>query len=260
MTFINVNQLEIFYYDNKLEGIPLVFIHGWLGSSLEWKYQLYHFNLKNHIILIDLPGFGKSDKPNKDYSIDFYTRQISDFLKLLKYNKIILIGHSLGGLIAQDIVLKNPKLAKKLILISSTSGKSKSISEKFIIFWLNILFKLFYRTFLKNIIGKIISPEKEFREFKKLYKNTLKLPKAVVLNTFKNMTSRYKLKEELCTISQPTMLIYGSKDHVISEAVINDLNDFIPNTELFIIDKGSHRIMYNNHAKVNGLIEQFINQ
>lgn len=258
MPFINVNQLEIFYYDNKLEGIPLVFIHGWLGSSLEWRYQLYHFNFKNHIILLDLPGFGKSDKPNKVYSIDFYTKQITNFLKLLKYNKIILIGHSLGGLIALDIVLKNPKLVKKLILISSTSGKSKSILENFIVFWLNFLFSFFYRTFLKKIIGKIISPEKQFRENSKLLKTALKLPKAVVLNTFKNMTCKFKLKEELGTISQPTMLIYGSEDRVISKAVINELNDFIPNAEFFIIDKGSHRVMYDKNVKVNELIEQFI--
>jgi pimeloyl-ACP methyl ester carboxylesterase len=260
MPYINVNQLELFYYDNKLEGMPLVFIHGWLGSSLEWKYQLYHFNLKNHIILLDLPGFGKSDKPKKNHSIDFYTKYISDFLKLLKYNEVILIGHSLGGLIAQNIVLKNPKLVKKLILISSTSGKSQSILDRSIVFWLNVLFKLFYRTFLKNIIGKIISPEKEFREFKKLYKNALKLPKAVVLNTFKNMTCKFKLNKELCTVSQPTMLIYGSEDRIISKAVINELNDLIPITELFIIDKGSHRIMYDNNVKVNGLIEHFIQQ
>lgn len=260
MPFITVNQLEIFYYDNNVEGTPLIFIHGWLGSSLEWKYQFFHFNLKNHVILVDLPGFGKSDKPNKDYSIDFYTRQISDFLKLLKYNEVILIGHSLGGLIAQNIVLKNPKLVKKLILISSTSGKPQSILQRTTIFWLNFLFKVFYRTFLKKIIGKIISPEKEFREFKKLYRNTLKLPKAVVLNTFKNMTYKYKSKKKLFTVSQPTMLIYGSKDRIISEAVINELNDFIPNTELIIIDKGTHRTMYDNNVKVNKLIEQFINQ
>jgi pimeloyl-ACP methyl ester carboxylesterase len=260
MPFINVNRLNIFYYDNQLEGIPLVFIHGWLGSSLEWKYQFCHFNLKNHIILFDLPGFGKSDKPNKDYSIDFYTKQISDFLKLLKYNKVILIGHSFGGLLVQDIVLKNPELVTKIILISSTSGKPKSILERFILFWFNFLFKLFYRTVLKKIIGRIISPEKEFREFKKLYKNSLRLPKSAVLSTFKNMTLKYKLKEELCTISQPTMLIYGSDDYIISKTLINELNDYIPKTELFIIDKGSHRTMYNNHTKVNGLIEQFITQ
>ncbi|MFX1241368.1 MAG: alpha/beta fold hydrolase [Promethearchaeota archaeon] len=258
MPLININHLKIFYYDNKLEGIPLVFIHGWLGSSLEWKYQLYHFNLKNHIILLDLPGFGKSDKPREDYTIEFYTKQIIDLLKLLKYNKVILIGHSLGGLIAQDIVLKKPKIVKKLILISSTSGKPQSILERIMIFWINILFKMFYRALLKKIIGKIISPEEEFREFKKLYKNALKLPKAVVLKTFKNMTYTYKLKEGLCAISQPTILIYGSEDRIVSKAAINELNDYIPKTELFIIDKGSHRTMYDNSVKVNGLIEKFI--
>ncbi|MFW9818169.1 MAG: alpha/beta fold hydrolase [Candidatus Thorarchaeota archaeon] len=260
MPFINVNQLDIFYYDNKLEGMPIVFIHGWLGSSLEWKYQLGHFNLKKHIILIDLPGFGKSGKPNKDYSIDFYTKQLSDFIKLLGYNEIILIGHSLGGLIAQNICFKYPKLVKKLILISSTTAFSQSTNEKFIGFWVNILFKLFYKTFLKNVIGKIISPENKSKEFKKLYKNSLKLPKVVVLSIFKNMTYKFKLKKEQFKISQPTLLIYGGEDKIISKSRFSQLDDLIPISELVIIDNGSHRTMYDNHVEVNELIEEFVNK
>ncbi len=260
MPFIKVNQLDIFYYENKLEGIPLVFIHGWLGSSLEWCYQLCNFNYKNHILLLDLPGYGKSDKPNIDYSIEFFTKQVIDFLKLLGYNEIILIGHSLGGLIAQNITINNPKLVKKLILISSPSSTSPSIKEQSMIFWINIFFKLSYRNFLKNIIKQMVSPEKENREFNKLYKNTLKLPKAVVLSTFKNMTSKFNIKKELSTFSQPTIIIYGSEDKIISKSMVKDLNDLIPFSELKIIEKGSHRVMYNNHIKVNEVIDEFINK
>ncbi|MFX0020984.1 MAG: alpha/beta fold hydrolase [Candidatus Hermodarchaeota archaeon] len=258
MPFINVNNQKIFYFDNRLEGIPLVFIHGWLGTSLEWRYQLFHFNFKNHIILLDLPGFGKSDKPNEDYSIEFFTNQLLDFVRLLGYKEIILVGHSLGGLIAQNIAFNTPNLVKKLILISSTSNIFQSIRERFIVFWVNILFKLFYKSSLKNIIGKIISPEVEIREFNKLYNSTLKLPKMVVLSTFKNMTYKYKIKKNLFTISQPTLLIFGSNDKIISKSNINELNKFIPNSELLVIENGSHRTMYNNYSRVNEAIERFI--
>ncbi len=260
MPFITVNQLKIFYYDNKLEGIPLLFIHGWLGSSLEWSYQLYHFNFKNHIIILDLPGFGKSDKPNINYSVEFFTKQIIDFLKLLGYSEVFIIGHSLGGLIAQNITIKKPKLIKKLILISSTAAISPTTKEKVMVFWVSILFKLFYRNFLKKIIKQIISPEKENREFRKLYNNSLELPKAIVLSTFKSMTSKFNLKKELFKISQPTLIIYGTEDKIISKSMVSDLNDLIPISELIFIENGSHRAMYDNHIKVNEVIEDFINK
>jgi pimeloyl-ACP methyl ester carboxylesterase len=258
MPFINVNQVRIFYYDNKAEGTPLLFIHGWLGSSLEWSYQLVHFNSKNHIIILDLPGFGKSYKPDTNYSIEFFTKLIINFLLLLEYNKVILVGHSLGGLIAQNITIKNPDLVENLILISSTAAISSSFKEKFKVFWINILFKLFYRNILNNIIKKILSLEKENRKYRKLYTDSLKLPKVSVLSTFKNMTYKFNLKKKLFKISQPTLIIYGTEDKIISKSMVCEIKDLIPNSELKIIENGSHRAMYDNYLKVNQFIEEFI--
>ncbi|MFW9973379.1 MAG: alpha/beta fold hydrolase, partial [Candidatus Odinarchaeota archaeon] len=247
-------------YDNKLEGTPLLFIHGWLGSSIEWSYQIFHFSLKSHIILIDLPGFGKSDKPNTDYSIEFFTKQIVDFIHHLGYVEVYLIGHSLGGLIAQNIALTNANLVKKLILINSATALSPSINEKFIIFWINILFKLFYRNFLKKMIKQIISAPNENREFKKLFKNALKLPKALVLSSFKNMTTKFTLQKELSRICQTTLIIYGTDDKIVSKSMVETLNNLIPLSKLKIIKNGSHRVMYDNYGKVNDAIEEFINK
>ncbi|MFX0039657.1 MAG: alpha/beta fold hydrolase [Promethearchaeota archaeon] len=258
MPFIKVNQCRIFYYDNKLEGIPLLFIHGWLGSSLEWAYQLFHFNLKKHIIMLDLPGFGKSDKLNIDYTIDFFTKYILKFLKLLGYNEIIPIGHSLGGLIAQNITIKNPNLVKKLILVSTSVGFCPSTKERFTIFWINLLFRLFYQNILKNLIKRILLVEEENRKFRKLYTDALRLPKLSVLSTFKNMNSKFNLKKDLSSISQPTLIIYGTEDKIISKSMVGDIKDLIPNSELKVIDNGSHRAMYDNYLRVNQSIEEFI--
>lgn len=258
MPFITVNQLNIFYFENKIVGTPLLFIHGWLGSSLEWVYQLCYFNSREHIIILDLPGFGKSDKPKTKYSIEFFTKQILDFFKLLGYNEVILIGHSLGGMIAQYITIQNPKLVKKLILISTTAIISQSIKNKFKLFWLNLIFKLIYKNFLKNIIKQIISIKKENREFKRLYNNALKIPKSVVLSTFKNMISKFNLNEELSEIYQPTLILYGNEDKIISKSMIKYLDDLIPTSKIYIIENSPHRVMVENHVKVNKIIDDFI--
>ncbi|MFX1386407.1 MAG: alpha/beta fold hydrolase [Promethearchaeota archaeon] len=260
MPIITVNQSDIFYYDNELEGTPHLFIHGWLGSSLEWSYQLFYFTSRKHIILIDLPGFGNSDRSKRNYSVDFYTNQILDFLKLLGYNEVVLIGHSLGGVIAQYITIQNPKLVKKLVLISSDIAISKTSKDKFKLFWVNLVFKLFYKQVLKNIIKRIISKEKESREFQKLTKYAFELPKSIVLSTFKNMTLKFNLKKKLYNISQDTLIIYGNMDNIISKSMLGNLNDLIPQSDTKIIDSGSHRLMYENYSKVNDFIDEFINK
>jgi len=257
LPFININQLNIFYFENKIRGTPLLFIHGWLGSSLEWIYQLNYFNSRKHIIIVDLPGYGKSDKPNTKYSIEFFTKLILDFLNLLGYREAILIGHSLGGLIAQNITIQNPKLVKKLILIS-TSAISLPIKNKFLLFWVNIIFKLTYTNFLKSTIKRINSTKDENREFRRLYKNALKIPKSVVLSTFNNMTSKFNLNGKISEISQPTLIIYGTEDKIISKSMIINLDNLIPNSVINLIENSPHRVMVENHIRVNKVIDDFI--
>lgn len=258
MPFITINQLNIFYYENKIADTPLVFIHGWIGSSKEWIHQLCYFNFKEHITILDLPGFGKSDKPKAKYSIEFFAKQILNFLKLLGCNEAILIGHSLGGMIALNITIHNPKLVKKLILISTSAAISQSLRDKFKLFWVNLIFKLVYKKFLKNIIKQILSPKFKNRELKKLYTNALKIPKSIVLRAFKNMTSKFNIHNQLSQIFQPTLIIHGNEDKIISHSMINELGNLIPNSEIFSIENGSHRVMVNNHEEVNKIIDEFI--
>ena len=116
------------------------------------------------------------------------------------------------------------------------------------------------QTTTKKIIKHIISPANQNREFKKLYVNALKLPKALVLNSFKNMTCKFTLKRELVQIHQPTLIIYGTEDKITPKSMVNTLNDLIPRSELRIVENGSHRVMYDNYKKVNEFIDEFINK
>ncbi|NHJ19406.1 MAG: alpha/beta hydrolase [Candidatus Lokiarchaeota archaeon] len=257
LPFININQLKLFYVENRLKGTPLLFIHGWLGSSFEWIYQIAYFKSRNHIILLDLPGYGKSDKPNENYSIDFFSKVIVDFIHQLGYTKAILIGHSLGGLIAQNIAIQNPELVNKLILIS-TSAISQLSFNKFLLFWINAIFRITYTNFLKGTLKRINSIEEENREFRRQLKYALTIPKPVVLRTFNNMTFKFNKNENIADISQPTLILYGTDDRIITKSELVTLDSLIPNSELHIIENSPHRVMVKSHIKVNKLIHDFV--
>lgn len=259
MPYSKINNLNIFYYENNREGIPLLFIHGWLGRSSEWVYQFSYFNSKNHIIILDLPGFGRSDKPKIKYSIKFFTETIIDFLNLAGFNEVHLIGHSLGGLIAQNIAFLYPDMVRKLILISTPYADSRTNKEKFLLFFLKIFFRLAYKKVLEEIIKRIIDPKADRIDFQRLFKYALKLPKSTVLSSFKNMNNRNNPKTVLNKISQPTLIIHGNKDKIVTNSMINTLHDALPISQLSVIEDGAHRVMYQNHEKINKVIEGFIN-
>jgi pimeloyl-ACP methyl ester carboxylesterase len=258
MPFVSINESKVFYSENNIQSIPILFIHGWLGSSNEWIHQVCYFNSKRHIIVLDLPGFGKSGKPNTKYSIDFFSTQILEFLNIIGYNEVILVGHSLGGLIALNVAMRNIDLVKKLILISTSAPFFQSLKDKFMLFWVNLIFKIAYRKFLKSIVKRIISNVSENKEFKKLYFYAIKIPKSVVLSTFRNMTRKFHLNKKKVRISQPTLIIYGNEDKIISKSTFNNLDDLIPNSEKIIIENSPHRVMVDNYMKVNEIIENFL--
>ena len=208
---------------------------------------------------MDLPGFGRSDKPITQYSIDFFSKVLEEFIQLRGYNEVILIGHSLGGLIAQKITIQNPKLVKKLILIS-TPTLLQSFRNKLVLLGVNIIFKLGYSNFLKNTIKRIYSTSRENKKIKQQIRYAIRIPKRVVLSSFYHMTYKLPLKEKLPEISQPTLILYGTEDRIISKSEIISLGNLVSNSETRLLENGPHRLMVENHESVNKLIDEFITE
>ena len=103
----------------------LVFIHGFGGNALQWTYQLSRFSRTNRVIAPDLRGYGKSDKPGGDYSMDQILADLEALLDALGVTeKVVLVGHSFGGAIASEFAAAHPQRVARLVLIA-TAGEFK---------------------------------------------------------------------------------------------------------------------------------------
>ena len=85
------------------KGFPLVLIHGFLGSSIMWRPQIDFFKDHFRVITPDLPGFGKSNNVKSYDNIHLMANSILDCLKNKKIDKFYLLGHSMGGMIVQEM-------------------------------------------------------------------------------------------------------------------------------------------------------------
>jgi len=72
-----------------------------------------------HVIALDLPGFGNSDKPNLKYKVEDFTRYLTGFMDAKKIGQADLVGLDIGGMIALDFVLTHPERVNKLVLINT---------------------------------------------------------------------------------------------------------------------------------------------
>jgi len=101
------------YIDYNVYGsgeYTLLFIHGWCINQTYWDEQIESLKSDYRVVTFDLPGFGQSGVNRKNWSIEKFGEDVNFLIDQLKLNNVILIGHSMGGNIAVEAALNNPKI------------------------------------------------------------------------------------------------------------------------------------------------------
>lgn len=123
---VKVNNVEL-YYEVHGEGEPIIFSHGWMDDSSVWKSQIEFFAKKHKVVVYDQRGHGKSDKPRKDYSIQTLSNDLFTLVQHLNFEKVTIVGHSMGGMTAQVFALDHPENVSKLVLVGTTAKMAYSM-------------------------------------------------------------------------------------------------------------------------------------
>jgi pimeloyl-ACP methyl ester carboxylesterase len=116
--YLDVEGMEVAYSEAGEGEVTLVLIHG-LGSYLPvWARNLSALSKAHHVVAIDLPGYGRSSKGNYRYSMRFFADVVEAVIDRLHLQRVILVGHSMGGQIALTHALRHPHRAEALILVA----------------------------------------------------------------------------------------------------------------------------------------------
>jgi len=117
--FLDVGSLRVHHMQGG-RGTPVIFIHG-LGSSgyMEWRRNLETVAERHRVLAPDLPGYGRTDKPRVRYTIPYFARFIRSYMEESGLRSAALIGASLGGRVALEVALEEPKRVRKLVLVNT---------------------------------------------------------------------------------------------------------------------------------------------
>lgn len=107
-------------------GKALIFLHDSWSDSSEWVPVIEQLLGKYHCSAVDLLGFGESDYPKMHYSIELEVECLAEYLELLKFRQIHLVGHGLGGWIAASYALRYPEQVESLVLLGAEGLQTKS--------------------------------------------------------------------------------------------------------------------------------------
>ena len=245
------------YINDTGQGFPLVLVHGYLGSSEMWCLQRDYLSKFFRVISPALPGFGESHEAQSLDSINDMANFVINIIDEKKIDKFNLLGHSMGGMIVQEIAKLAGDRINKLICFATGSigeipGRFEPIDET--------------RKRLKEE-GSDISfsrvPKKWFVEGDK-DKNYYLCANAVqnvssetadnALKAMKNWSGIDNLKN----IKNKTLIVWGDKDTSYNFDQVDTLNKNIKNSKLEIFKDCAHNAHLEEADKFNKLIKDFI--
>jgi len=117
---LDLDLIISYRYRKEINKDTILFLHGFNGNSKSWAYQFNFFKNKSSVISIDAPGFGKSDPSSID--MDVIVDVVVRLLKSLKISKFHVVGHSMGGMLAQILGSKYSNNVGKLVLSCTFKG------------------------------------------------------------------------------------------------------------------------------------------
>lgn len=124
MTTIAGPAGQLYVDDGGIEGLPLLLLHSYAGSSAHWNSQLSHLRRRRRALAMDLRGHGRSEAPaSGDYSIRALAEDVAAVADALDLRRFVLVGHSMGGAAAVAYAGKHPRRVAGLVL-AGTPGKS----------------------------------------------------------------------------------------------------------------------------------------
>jgi 2-hydroxy-6-oxonona-2,4-dienedioate hydrolase len=123
--FAEVWGHKIRYLEQGSSDRNVILVHGLGGSAERWLEVMPLLSYKYRVIAPDMIGFGHSDKPLTDYTIEFFAKFLSSFIDSLGINKTILIGTSLGGQIAAQCAASDDAI-EKLVLVAPSGAMKHS--------------------------------------------------------------------------------------------------------------------------------------
>ena len=239
-------------------GMPLVLVHGFLGSSDMWKPQIEYFKKDHRVIFLDLPGFGKSNKMKSCDTIKCLAKIVLDSLKLKKIKKFNLLGHSMGGMIVQEIVkLVGDEQVLKLICYGTgprgnIPGRFETIDQSREKLKINGLKDTAHR------IAKTWFIKEEKAKYFYLCEEAGKQTSIEATDNGLVAMKNWDGVKNLQNIKNETLIVWGDQDKAYNFNQVETLNDNIPNSNLKIIKGCSHNVHLEKPDEFNTIVSEFL--
>lgn len=220
MPTVKINNIDC-YYETHGQGKPLVLIAGLGSDSQSWQPVLEDLAKHFKCVIFDNRGIGRTKCGDSDFSISAMTQDTASLMDALGIERANILGHSMGGCIAQEMAITYPERVEKLILAGSFSFTSKRNKLLFDNMAKSLEGGISYESFLKDFFCWILSPEffSDKEQFDVALKIALDYPYPITKEGFRGQVealNAFNSFDHLDKITAETLIIVGIKDILIT--------------------------------------------
>jgi pimeloyl-ACP methyl ester carboxylesterase len=286
--YAEINDLSLHYVEQG-QGKVIVFLHGFPEFWYAWKHQLLEFSTDFRAVAPDLRGYNLSSKPAglDQYLMPFLVSDVKGLAAALGAEKIILVAHDWGGVVAWAVALTSPEVLEKLIIINAphpaiflrelSSNPAQQQASSYMHLFRSpqaeeTLTANDYGWLQWAVFGTAARPEVFSEEDRRLYLEAWAQPGALTsgLNYYRANVPPFPPEGEGApadpslfgvgsfVVQVPTLVIWGEKDMALLTGCLDGLDAYVPDLRVKRIPTGTHWVAHEEPALVNAAIREFI--
>lgn len=267
--FIDVGGARLYYYAAGTRGVgePILLLHGFPASSHLWTDVVPLLPTGHRVVVADLLGYGRSDRPDaRDVSIRGHAERAIALLDELSINYACVVGHDVGGGIAQAMAIRWPARVSRLCLVNTVAfdewpGREVKIARAMLPLTRHLPATWLLPILRTDLMRGYLSSERGARSID-MYVRPFSSPEgrdALVAHLTQLDAAETKAMEpRLKDIVQPTAILWGAEDPFLSTTLARRLQAEIPGSTLEIVPELRHFVPEEAPERVASVVAELL--
>jgi pimeloyl-ACP methyl ester carboxylesterase len=269
---MRIDGREVNYVDAG-EGPALVFVHGLGASWQSWLENIPEFARDHRVVAMDLPGFGCSDLPEGDLSIEYYANWTFRLLDELGIKEGVVVGNSMGGFIAAEMAIRRPERIQRLAVVSAAVFWQTYRRAQPLVQLARMSDAIVARALTR--VTDDVATRPRLRSWALAtagFRYPHLIPKELAHEMVRSARrtdgflpaleamADFPLEEELPKISCPALIVWGAQDTLVPVKDAKRMEDLIPDSRRVVFERTGHVAMLERPERFNKLLREFLDE
>ena len=256
MRSLRRDGVDLFYEEAQGDAAPVLLVHGWCCDHTYFAPQFEHFANRGHrVVAVDLRGHGKSDKPHQPYTMQVFADDLAWMCERLELAKPVVVGHSMGGIVAFDLAARYPGLTSAVVMLDA-AVVLPSAARAAIPAFLEELRGPGYREALRNYAANsLFIPTDDRERMERILEGMSSAPQHVVVSAFEGLRD-YDPTEASGGLAVPA--VYIAADEARPRSDMARFHELAPRILYGKTVGSGHFCQLEVPEQVNAMIDRFL--